>query len=66
MNESKEIISSTLDPRQLICDLLDVDKMTLLSSIFRTLKMTCSNRFKISQSKISVEKTTIVAIPNMF
>ena len=66
MNKSKVIISSTLDPRHLVCDLLDVDKMTLVWAFFRTRKITWSNKPKISQCKISVEKTTIVAIRNIF
>ena len=66
MNKSKVIISGTLDPRHLFCDLVDVDKMTLVWAFFRTRKITLNNKPKISQCKISVEKTTIVAIRNMF
>ena len=54
MNESKVIISRNLDPRHLVSYLLDIDKMTLVLAIFRTGKMTWSN--KILQIKISVEK----------
>ena len=66
MNKSKVIISSTLDLRHLVCDLLDVDKMTLVWAFFRTRKITWSNKPKISQCKMSVEKTTIAAIRNIF
>ena len=66
MNKSKVIISSTLDLRHLVCDLLDVDKMTLVSDFFHTRKITWINKPKILQCKITVEKTTIVAIRNMF
>ena len=66
MNESKVIISSTLDPKHLFCDFLDVDKMTLLGAVFRTRKMTWGNKQMVSLNKISVKKTTIVTIPNIF
>ena len=65
MNKSKVIISSTLDPRHLVCDLLDVDKMTLVWAFFRTRKITWSNKPKTSQCKISAEKTAIVVTRNM-
>ena len=66
MNKSQVIISSTLDPRHVVCDLLDVDKMTLVWAFFRTGKITWSKKPKISQYKISVEKATIVTMRNIF
>ena len=66
MNESKVVISSTLDPRHLVCNFLNLDKMTLVWAVFHIRKMTWSNKPNILQSKISVEKSTIVAIRNMF
>ena len=66
MNKSKVIISSTLDPRHLVCDLLDVDKMTLVWAFFHTLKITWRNKPKILQCRVSAEKTIKVATRNMF
>ena len=56
MNESKVIILSILNPRHLACNLLDVDKVTLVGAVFSTRKMTWNNKPKISGSKISLKK----------
>ena len=56
MNESKVIILSTLNPRHLACNLLDVDKVTLVGAVFSTRKMTWNSKPKISRSKISLKK----------
>ena len=66
MNKTQIVISSTLDPRHLVYDLVDAHNMTLVWAFFRTGKITWSNKPKISQCKISVEKTTIVPIRNIF